>query len=228
MPIALVGSAAGGTSPLNTDTLSFPVTVQAGADFLVAALCLNSFTGTITSVVFNGSEQMQQRIYQTNAPNNRRTAIFYLVNPTVTTANVVVTLSELAQQILGVAAAASGVDPNSGIAGNAGGQPLTPSGTAFTFDLSTTQNNSVVIDAFAGNDESNPTPTGDNTGNELADRIGNQARLAVSFAEIAAVGNANMDWSVAPTSSGSQCAMELREATGGPSRLLLLHARGDN
>lgn len=228
MAIVLEGTNSGSSS-LNTDTMSFSVAVPAGSDFLTVGLCLNSFTGTITSVVFNGSEQLQERFYQTNASSNRRTALFFLANPTITTANVVVTLSENANQILAAAHSWSGVDADSGTNGAADGRSLAPTASSFEFDLTTTQNNSVVVDAAGVDDDSNPSPSGDNAGNGLL-RNGNQADLGASFAEIATAGTANMDWSLAVAGDGSMCAMELLEDAGGGGNdlLLLLHARGDD
>lgn len=228
MAISLEGTNTG-SSGINTSTLSFEITVPAGTDFLTVGMCLNNFTGTISSVVFNTNEGMQQRIYQTNASSNRRTALFFLVNPTVTTANVVITLSANAQQILAAAHSWSGVDANSGTNGAADGRSLAPSATSFEFDLTTTENNSVVVDAFGVDDEGNPAPSGDNTGNGLL-RNGNQADLGASFATIATAGTANMDWSLSALGDGSMVAMELIEAAagGGNDLLLLLHARGDD
>lgn len=229
MAIALLGSS-GGNSGLNTNILSFSVTVPPGTDFATVGLGLENFTGTITSVIFNGSEQLQQRIYQTNASSNRRTAIFYLANPTVTTANLVVLLSGNANQIFAGVQAWTDVDPASGANGNAVGRNNAPSNTLFELDVPTSQPNSLVVDAFAVDNEPTIMPVGDNTGNEVRDSSSSNIHFGMSFAEIAATGTANMDWSLSQVADGSMCAMELLAADGGGGTdlLLLLNARGDN
>lgn len=221
---APIGVTERGTSGLNVDNLSFSVEVPSGADFLVAYLSLNNFTGSISSVIFNTSENLVQRIYQTNASSNRRTAIFVLADPTITTANINIQLSQNSQQIRAFAQAWENVDPLSvSMGATPVGANLSPASSSFELDLTTTQPNSVVTDCISVDAGSGLDPTGDNTGNELDNTSGSQSEAACSYADIPSISIANMDWDlVSSIGDGSMCAIELLDGGGAPSTLPLI------
>ncbi|KKL66707.1 hypothetical protein LCGC14_2142290 [marine sediment metagenome] len=87
---------ANGSGPYSSDTISF--TVNSGSDIVLVVIVwgLNNSSGsvpTVTSVVFNTSESLtkQVEITQSGGPSRQAISVWTLLNPTVTTANVVVT-----------------------------------------------------------------------------------------------------------------------------------------
>ena len=92
----------------NADTTTVSnVVVPSGNPGLIAVISIKG-TATVTSVVYNGSETFTQEITDING--NARVVILYLEDPTVTTADVVVTLSGNSRHVSTIGVY-TGVDP---------------------------------------------------------------------------------------------------------------------
>ena len=143
MAIVQLGSTTTGTSDSGV-SLTFSHTVTSGTDVLVVSFGSGPDTDSITSVVFNASETMTQAA--ATGVNGKFAAIYYLVNPTATTANIVITID---------------AGPNTGITATAinydGVNTATPIGdtttatsdasvTTATLNVTSTSVNNLILD----------------------------------------------------------------------------------
>ena len=133
-------------APTTTASWTFSHTVGAGSDrVLVVATSHRDGNKNVTNITFNGVT-LTQAIQQNGTSSNNQVNIWYLVNPTVTTANVVITVSgsvkiaATAINLTGVYQAA----PVSSTAGNSG-TSTAPSATVVS------ASNELVMAAVAAN-----------------------------------------------------------------------------
>lgn len=154
MAIALIG-VTNSSVTTGVSSLTISVTVTSGSNrVLVVGInqCSTVALATISSVVFNGSETMTLAKAQTFSPTFfHRSAMYYLVNPTVTTANVVVTFSNANDNLYQAASVIrfEGIDQASPIDATSGNTGT--SGTCSTV-ITTVANDAWVLDCAQARD----------------------------------------------------------------------------
>lgn len=150
------------TDTKNVLTVTKSVTVSAGTDrFLAVCSQVRRNTDTayaISGVTFNGSESFT-RVRTPDVQNTPgqilQAELWYLVAPTVTTADLVVTYAGLNEQAIGVSASQfNGVNQSSPIDSHAGsnGTSTTPSVT-----ITTVADNAAILDCVIGKSDSGLT-----------------------------------------------------------------------
>lgn len=117
------------------------VTVSAGSDrCLVVPVAFDLDGRTVSGITFNGSENFVKKsdhTYVTGAPS-MRTEFWYLINPTVTTANVVISIAGGTARFAGAVFAVTGC------------HQTTPLGTAVTSGSGTANASVTVADGATG------------------------------------------------------------------------------
>ena len=171
MAIALDDESVGRSSTGSSVTVSHAV--GAGADRVMIALTTvqdsNHANYPVTSVVFNGGESLT-KIREDEAVGNVGTSIWYLINPTNVTANVVATFTgPLGEMTLGVititgAKQSAQPDANNGATGNSSGPTLsltTVADNSWSFTVcaaeasfSSVDNGQTVITGYPQTDQS--------------------------------------------------------------------------
>jgi uncharacterized repeat protein (TIGR01451 family) len=205
------------TSAANTTTLAHTVGAGNNRILLVSAhLNIRNSTGTTVSGVTYGGVPMTLLDAITDTGDETRTDVWYLLNPTVGTANVIMTAGGITagQNVLAVLGAVSfsGVDqaqPSTDIAeGNASPTSVTVNGTATT---------GVVIDFASMRESVTATPPGTQTSvyNVSSDPASpaNVDVQAVSSRRTGAAGTTTMTWTLSTNRDWSSVGVRLDAAT---------------
>jgi len=200
------GSAQGTGSSLNLSH-----TIGGAESVLTVCVQVNSSgaTATVSGVVYNG-EAMTQSVVENDAVElEARLYEFYLVDPTVGTANAVITLSG-SGNILGTSASYFGVDQADPVGGTGGDQDST---TSSIVNITTDATNSQVVGCTATNGR-NPSP---DSATQRAEILSGASGHYLNMADelVAAAGATTMDWTNAGGASAwLAVATELHEAAG--------------
>lgn len=161
MAIVVGATTSSSSSDFGTGNLTFTITVAAGTDCLVvtvgsaAALLLDR---TILSVIFNGTEVLTLVPGSASDDGNFcASSIWRLLNPTATTADVVVTKTGAGNAVIGAGATRlTGVDQ-----GTPTGTAATASGSSATASVAVTAaSDDVTVGAIGSDSEGGITETG--------------------------------------------------------------------
>ncbi len=180
---------------------------DSNGDFLV--VCFQWFRPrTISSVTYNGVA-MTQAVYSANTYDS---AIYYLASPASGANNVVVTLSGNSG-ITGSAISLSGVDASPlGATANA----YTASTNAPSLSVTTTKDNSIVIDSFYRNNANTMTAgAGQTEFQDNVDLVFGTEGGGASYEMTTTTGAYAMSWSWSSATAVSHAAAEFKEDAGG-------------
>lgn len=189
-----------GTNNAGATTHTTSVTVSAGADLIMIACVQSSGNAGVpaTGVVYNGSEAFtaitaDSGVWSGSIEAN--VSLWYLLNPTVTTANAVVTFStagndrtEIASYVVLTGASASQPDASNHFNNNAGS-------TTISTTVTTVAANSWIVDCALS--DLNGTPTvGANQTQRTNGVVGaaSNSRLISTVDGLASPGAETMDW----------------------------------
>ncbi len=210
MAIAQIGSTttdSDGTSTTSSGTTSY---IQAaGTDRILIAILTTEPMPTHDSVTFDGNS-LTKAVDLANA--ERRVSIWYLVNPPVTTANIIATFSVNTDWGV-IYHSWSDVDQDNPIAAFASN-----SGTGTAVDVTVdSAADELAIDAFNHDDhDSDPVAGGGQT--ELADLIVADDYRTASSRKDGAAPNVNLSWTMA-NDDWISCAISMKRASVVPGEL---------
>lgn len=152
--IAIVGSSTGYSNSCTAcSSLTVSVTVGSGADFLVCGI--HSFVdgdGTATGVTYNTTETLTQVRQDLAVSGGRDPAseIWYLVAPSVTTANVAITLATTNHVAAATCLVLSGVDQTTPMDETGGEGSVDPTGVSHSDTIDTATANAWVFQSVSG------------------------------------------------------------------------------
>jgi hypothetical protein len=130
------------TVPAAASSKTQSLTISSGsARAIICTVAFETNSRSVSSIVFNGSENFTKKSEHSYTPSSGpvfRTEIWYLLNPTVTTANAVISISGGTARFAGAFHYCTGVDST------------TPLGTAVTSGASTANPSVTVSDGTTG------------------------------------------------------------------------------
>lgn len=207
MAIAVdTGNVATKQTTSSTPTFTSFVVGSGSNRILLVGIALNSATATITSVVFNGSETLTAVPNTAHRGNTSQyTEWYYRLAPSVTTADIVVTLSASADVQM-VACTCTGVDQVTGVSGGVGNEYLFANASS---DV-TSAVGDLVMDLVYYSLGSNPTVDASQT--ILAQPAPSFFGWGSSYE--AGASSISMDWTT-DSGSATQSAFNIKQASGG-------------
>jgi len=198
MALSITGATGAATSGAAT-SLTYSVTTAAGDDLLTVGCGLD----TVTGITFNGSALTQKVLENTVFTS----ALYYKVNPSITTANVVVSQSST-WEISSGAIRFSGTNTGNpfGITNHAQSNSTTLAGTT---------SGNIVIDVLRNADQTSIMTVGGSQTQQWknATTAGTGRNISGGSSQPAG-GSITMTWTLSISDNPAICAMEVNAATG--------------
>lgn len=229
MAISIDATSAAANNVTGVTSVTWSHTVASGATILVVQSGLVTTGTTISGITFNGTALTRAVQYYNSF--NVQSEIWYLVSPTATTANIVVTYSVDANKALepkNGAISMLGTDTSSplGVTGTAG----TSTG-AVTKSVTTTAANSYLVDMVtqAGTDLGSPTGSGQTQAWRDLNSAGGGTDGGGSYMATTSTGSYTMSWGGTTTGNWAYTVAEIKEAaaSGAVYRRLALTGVGN-
>lgn len=209
----MIGTANSGTVVFSTASGTLSLGVTTGTNRVLVVAPISDFSGrTIDSVTWAGSAMT--KIVGTVVNNESRAELWYIQNPAISTANVVVNCSDAVNGVI-MAQVLTGVSPVSPT--NASGGSANTSGNAIS-NLTTTKNNSFILDCLISHEGVSGAITKDAAQTLIYDLEQPGAKAfdcGLSYKTLPTAGTTSMGWTITGGGNWAHVAAAFTPLVGG-------------